>query len=82
MARPKQSKQYLNLAQFEEHIGLARGGLSKFRNLPTPDVVVGPVNDDGSIPRGTVRGWTVETIDRWNAARPGQGARTDRDGRR
>lgn len=67
---------YLNLAQFEERLGMARGSLSKFR-LPDPDVVVGPVNDDGSIPRGTARGWTPETIDEWNAARPGQGRRTD-----
>lgn len=30
-----------------------------------------------TLPRGTVRGWTVETVDRWQAARPGRGARTD-----
>lgn len=77
MARHRQPKQYLNLAQFEERLGLARGGLSRYRNLPTPDVVVGPVDDDGTIPRGTTRGWLPETIDEWNAARPGRGARTD-----
>ena len=82
MARPKLSKHYLNLAQFEERIGMARGGLSKFRSLPTPDVIVGPVNDDGSLPRGTTRGWLADTIDQWNAARPGRGARTDLDGHR
>jgi hypothetical protein len=71
------SKRFLNLAQFETRIGLARGGLSKFRNLPEPDVIVGPVNDDGTLPRGTARGWLPETIDRWNEARPGRGARTD-----
>lgn len=68
---------FLNRAQVEDHLGLALGSLSKIR-LPEPDVTVGPVNPDGSIPRGTVRGWTVETIDRWNAGRPGQGVRTDR----
>lgn len=77
MARPKTPKRYLNLAQFEERIGMARGGLSKFK-LPTPDAVTGPVNDDGTLPRGTTRGWTEETIDAWNDARPGRGARTDR----
>ncbi|MGU3650664.1 hypothetical protein [Mycolicibacterium sp. A43C] len=73
MARKRQTH-YLNLAQFEERIGMARGGLSKF-HLPEPDVIVGPVNDDGSIPRGTTRGWTAETIDEWNANRPGPGRR-------
>lgn len=73
----KRSKQYLNLAQVEEHLGLARGSLSSRIKLPTPDVIVGPVNDDGTIPRGTVRGWLPSTIDQWNAHRPGRGARTD-----
>jgi hypothetical protein len=67
---------YLNRAQVEEHLGLAPGSVSKIK-LPPPDVVVGPVNDDGTWPRGTVRGWSVETIDTWNAERPGRGARTD-----
>ncbi|MCZ9634857.1 hypothetical protein RhoBH5_29595, partial [Rhodococcus sp. BH5] len=39
--------------------------------------VGGPVNDDGTIPRGSVRGWLPETIDKWNANRPGRGKRTD-----
>jgi hypothetical protein len=26
---------------------------------------------------GTIRGWLPETVDRWNASRPGRGARTD-----
>ena len=77
MARSKQPRRYLNLAQFEKHLGLAYGSLSSRIKLPTPDVVVGPVNDDGTLPRGTVRGWLVETIDEWNANRSGQGARTD-----
>ncbi len=45
--------------------------------LPPPDAVIGPVDEDGSLPRGTIRGWTLETIDKWNGARPGRGARTD-----
>ena len=70
------TRRYLNVAQVEEHLGLRRGALSRIR-LPEPDVIVGPVDEDGAIPRGTARGWTVETINEWNAARPGQGARTD-----
>lgn len=65
---------YLNRAQVEEELGLASGSLSKIK-MPEPDVVVGPVNGDGTIPRGTVRGWLPETIDAWE--RPGRGARTD-----
>lgn len=72
----RQAKSYLNQAQFEARLGLASRSLSKYR-LPEPDAIIGPINPDGSIPRGTVRGWLPETIDRWNADRPGRGARTD-----
>ena len=75
----KEPDHYLNLAQVEEHLGLARGSLSSRIKLPEPDVIVGPVNADGSVPRGTVRGWTVQTIAAWQATRPGRGARTDLD---
>lgn len=67
---------YLSRAQLAERIGLTSGSLSKYK-LPTPDVVIGPVNDDGTIPRGSTRGWTLKTVDEWNANRPGRGARTD-----
>jgi len=40
-------------------------------------VTIGPVDDDGSFPRGTIRGWTAEAIDKWNVVRPGRGARAD-----
>lgn len=76
MSKARKTRLYLNVSQVEHHLGLGRGALSRIK-LPEPDVIVGPVNDDGSIPRGTVRGWTVETIDAWNATRPGRGARTD-----
>lgn len=62
--------------QVAERIGVQDGALSRYK-LPEPDVIIGPVNDDGSIPRGTTRGWTVKTVDEWNANRPGRGARTD-----
>ncbi len=69
-------RRYLSLAQFAERIGVAPTSMGRYK-LPDPDVTIGPVDDDGTIPRGTIRGWTAETIDRWNAARPGRGARTD-----
>lgn len=73
---PDRPAAYLNRTQFAERIGVEPGALSRYK-LPPPDVVIGPVNPDGSIPRGTVRGWLPETADQWNATRPGRGARTD-----
>ncbi len=73
---PDSPRVYLSRQQLAERIGVAPGALSRYK-LPEPDVVVGPVNDDGTIPRGSVRGWLAETVDEWNANRPGRGARTD-----
>ncbi|MBB3040165.1 hypothetical protein [Hoyosella altamirensis] len=70
---------YMSRGQVEEYLGLATGSLGRIK-MPPPDVIVGPLNDDGSIPRGTVRGWSKETIDEWNKQRPGRGARTDLHG--
>ena len=67
---------FLSLAQFEARVGLKPRGLSKV-NLPPPDAIIGPVNKDGSLPKGTTRGWLPETIDYWKRARLGQGFRTD-----
>lgn len=69
-------RRYLSQAQFEERLGLAPKSLSKYK-LPAPDAIIGPVNEDGSLPRGTIRGWLPKTIDRWNESRPGRGTRTD-----
>lgn len=79
MAKSRGPARYLNQAQFAERIGVAPNTLGRYK-LPDADVVVGPINDDGTIPRGTVRGWLPETIDEWNAERPGRGARTDLKG--
>ncbi|WP_072691209.1 helix-turn-helix domain-containing protein [Rhodococcus marinonascens] len=73
---PDRPAVYLSRTEVAERIGVQAGALSRYK-LPTPDVLIGHVNDDGSIPRGTVRGWTEKTIDEWNANRPGRGARTD-----
>ena len=58
-------RRYLSRKEFAERIGVTPGALSRYR-LPPPDAEI-----------GTVRGWTAETVDRWNAERPGRGARTD-----
>lgn len=76
VARQKRAARFLNQAQLAERIGVAPNTLGRYK-LPDPDCIVGPVNEDGTIPRGTVRGWLPETIDEWNAHRPGRGARTD-----
>jgi hypothetical protein len=73
MAKPRR---YLSQAQFAERIGVSPNSMGRYK-LPPADAVTGPVNDDGSLPRGTIRGWLPETIDEWNANRPGRGARTD-----
>lgn len=69
-------RRYLNVAQYAERIGVVPSAMGRYK-LASPDVIVGPVNEDGSLPRGTTRGWAEETVDAWNAARPGRGARTD-----
>ena len=70
---------YLSRAQVAERLGVESGTLSRYK-LPPPDVVVGPLNDDGTVPPRTVRGWLPETIDEWNKHRPGRGTRTDLHG--
>jgi hypothetical protein len=58
-------RRYLSRTEFAERIGVTPGALSRYR-LPEADVMI-----------GAVRGWAPETIDRWQANRPGRGARTD-----
>ena len=63
------TKRYLSRMQFAARIGVKPASLSRYK-LPTTDVIVGPDTRP-------VQGWTEETIDKWNAARPGSGSRTD-----
>ena len=63
------TKRYLSRMQFAARIGVKPASLSRYK-LPTPDVIVDPETRP-------VQGWTEETIDKWNAARPGRGTRTD-----
>ncbi|WP_350257626.1 transcriptional regulator [Scrofimicrobium sp. R131] len=68
------SVHYLALRDVAERIGITEGtarGYSGRGILPEPDALT------GSGPRA-VRGWLPETIDTWQAQRPGRGARTDR----
>lgn len=56
---------YLSTTDIAARLGVTRAAVSKYR-LPEPDATI-----------GTVRGWLPTTIDQWEQARPGQGARTD-----
>jgi hypothetical protein len=56
---------YLSRTEVAQRIGVTPGALSRYK-LPPADAVI-----------GTVRGWLPETIDTWQARRPGRGARTD-----
>lgn len=53
---------FLSRSELAERIGVKPDTLSRYK-LPEPDAMI-----------GTTRGWTVETVDAWNTARPGKGA--------
>ena len=52
---------YLSLTEVAARLGITTGALARYK-LPPADVTV-----------GRTRGWSEETIDAWNAARPGRG---------
>ncbi|QAY32575.1 hypothetical protein ESN35_03370 [Bifidobacterium pullorum subsp. gallinarum] len=52
---------YLSLTEVARRLGITTGALAGYR-LPEPDALI-----------GRTRGWLPETIDEWNAARPGRG---------
>ena len=51
--------EYLGIKQVSERLGVANAASY---DLPAPDVTI-----------GRTRGWLPETIDGWNAKRPGRG---------
>ncbi|NEG95721.1 hypothetical protein CS006_08910 [Bifidobacterium primatium] len=52
---------YLGVTDVANKLGIATSAVSAYK-LPEPDVMI-----------GRTRGWKEETIDAWNAARPGRG---------
>lgn len=52
---------YLSRKEVAERIGVQQSTLSRYA-LPEPDAMI-----------GATRGWLPETIDVWNAGRPGPG---------
>lgn len=53
---------YLSYTEVARRLGLSSTGTLSRMGLPEPDVTI-----------GKTRGWSAETIDKWNAARPGRG---------
>ena len=62
-------RHYLSLQDVADRLGVSRNTVAKYK-LPEPDVIVGS-------DLTARRGWSIATIDAWNAQRPGPGARTD-----
>lgn len=67
---------YLSLAGVANRIGISPTTAKTYADdgrLPSPDAIVG----DGVKP---TRGWLPETIDAWNASRPGRGRKAKASG--
>ena len=65
--------EYLGTAAVAQRAGLTVATVRSYIRkglLPDADVII-------TTPSGPLRGWAPETIDAWQASRPGQGARTD-----
>lgn len=56
------SERYLSFTEVADRLGIKTGALATYK-LPEPDAHI-----------GRTRGWLPETIDQWNAQRPGRGA--------
>lgn len=56
------TERYLSMTEVAQRLGITKGALATY-SLPEPDAIV-----------GHARGWKEQTIDAWNAARPGRGA--------
>jgi hypothetical protein len=52
---------YMSVSEVAARIGVSPGNIAAYR-MPEPDALI-----------GKTRGWTVETIEAWIAARPGSG---------
>ncbi|MEJ5922300.1 hypothetical protein [Bifidobacterium thermophilum] len=55
------TEHYLSVTEVAQLFGISSAAVSAYR-LPEPDAMI-----------GRTRGWRRETIETWNAARPGRG---------
>ncbi len=53
--------EYLSVTNVARRLGISTAAVSAYK-LPQPDATI-----------GRTRGWLPETIDQWNAQRPGRG---------
>ena len=53
--------EYLSVTDVSKRLGISTAAVSAY-TLPQPDALI-----------GRTRGWLPETIDQWNAQRPGRG---------
>lgn len=53
--------EYLGVTDVAKRLGISTAAVSAYK-LPQPDALI-----------GRTRGWLPDTIDRWNASRPGRG---------
>ena len=51
--------EYLSVTDVSKRLGISTAAVSAYK-LPQPDALI-----------GRTRGWLPETIDQWNASRPG-----------
>ncbi|MCI1935681.1 MAG: hypothetical protein LKJ44_04215 [Bifidobacteriaceae bacterium] len=57
------TQRFLSVTEIAARLGITTNGVLNLR-LPEPDALI-----------GRTRGWKPETIDAWNAQRPGHGGR-------
>lgn len=65
------TQRFLGRTQVATRLGLEKNTIGSYLNkgmLPPPDAIIG----EG---RAAVSGWLPETIDAWDASRPGKGGR-------
>lgn len=55
------TERYLSVTEVAQLLGISTAAVSAYR-LPEPDATI-----------GRTRGWKRQTIETWNAARPGRG---------
>lgn len=55
------AEHYMSFTEIADYLGIQKGALASYR-IPEPDVYI-----------GRTRGWKRETIETWNANRPGSG---------
>lgn len=68
----------LNLTGVADRLGISRDSVRKYKSFPPPDIEgIGVDEANYTDDMASTKLWFPETVDIWNANRPGAGARTD-----